>query len=108
MNQAKLNQTNWRLEKPKGSKTQKIKHIVNQDEKVIAAVFDVDRTQGAINAQMLCNADRMLEILKVFADEKVRGYDKQTGAQVVTLPLSVIDQAMKIIWDVEGAGKGND
>ena len=108
MNQAKLNQANWRLEKPKGSRTQKIKHILNQDERVIAAVFDVDGTQGAINAQMLCNADRMLEVMKVFVDEKVRGYDKQTGAQVVTLPLAVIDQAMKIIWDVEGAGKGND
>jgi hypothetical protein len=108
MNQAKLNQANWRLEKPKGSRTQKIKHILNQDERVIAAVFDVDGTQGAINAQMLCNADRMLEVLKVFVDEKVRGYDKQTGAQVVTLPLAVIDQAMKIILDVEGAGKGND
>ena len=105
MNQARLNQGNWRLEKPKGSKTQKIKHIVNQDGSVIAAVFGVDGTQGAINAQMLCNAERMLEILKVFADEKVRGYDKQTGAQVVTLPLAVIDQVMRVLGDVEGSGK---
>lgn len=106
MNQARLNQANWRLEQPKGSKTRKIQHVVNQDQKVVAAVFDTDTPQGLINANILVNAERMWEILNVFADEKVRGYDRQTGAQVITMPLAVIDQVMRILGDVEGLGNG--
>lgn len=97
-----MNQAYWRKERPKGSKTKKIIHVVDENQRVVAAVFDADTAHGAKNANIIASAERMWQIIQVVADKKVRGFDRQTGAQVVTMPEPVINEIMNVLRDIEG------